>query len=139
MIFSRSVFHCAGLDLDCGIYYTNYTMPALNQGKVRESDIEKALINLYILLMRVGWFDGSPAYASLGKDDVCTKENMELAADAARQGIVLLKNDNHTLPLHSNIYKKLALVGPHANATTAMIGNYAGKACFNEKKKNKRK
>ncbi|XXG76747.1 hypothetical protein AAC387_Pa08g1037 [Persea americana] len=119
----------AGLDLDCGIYYTNYTMPALNQGKVRESDIDKALINLYILLMRVGWFDGSPAYASLGKEDVCTKENMELAADAARQGIVLLKNDNHTLPLHSNIYKKLALVGPHANATTAMIGNYAGIPC----------
>lgn len=121
------------MDLDCGDYYPNFAMPAIDMGKVRESDVDKALINLYIVLMRLGFFDGNPAYESLGKDDVCTKENIELAADAARQGIVLLKNHN-TLPLSSNKYKNLAVVGPHANATKAMIGNYAGKACFNENK-----
>ncbi|KAJ0017072.1 hypothetical protein Pint_10025 [Pistacia integerrima] len=121
----------AGLDLDCGIFYPNFTANAVKQGKVREGDIDKSLKYLYTVLMRLGFFDGSPnsKYKSLGKDDVCTKENIELATEAAREGIVLLKNDNDTLPLHSAKFKNLAVVGPHANATSAMIGNYAGIPC----------
>ncbi|XP_058083465.1 probable beta-D-xylosidase 2 [Magnolia sinica] len=119
----------AGLDLDCGDYYPKYTLPAIREGKAREGDVDKALKNLYMVLMRLGYFDGNPAYESLGKDDVCTKEHIELAADAARQGIVLLKNENNTLPLDPTKYKKILVTGPHANATTAMIGNYAGIPC----------
>ncbi|KAJ0083072.1 hypothetical protein Patl1_10162 [Pistacia atlantica] len=121
----------AGLDLDCGIFYPNFTANAVKQGKVREGDIDKSLKYLYTVLMRLGFFDGSPnsKYKSLGKDDVCTKENIELATEAAREGIVLLKNDNDTLPLHPAKIKNLAVVGPHANATSAMIGNYAGIPC----------
>ncbi|XXG84666.1 hypothetical protein AAC387_Pa10g2133 [Persea americana] len=117
-----------GMDLDCGDYMPNFTVSAIVKGKVREDDVDQSLINLYIVLMRLGFFDGNPMYESLGKDDVCTKEHIELAADAARQGIVLLKNDN-TLPLSPSKYKNLAVVGPHANATKAMIGNYAGIPC----------
>ena len=69
-------------------------MPAVKMGKVRESDIDKASFYLHNVLMRLGFFDGSPAYAALGKDDVCTKQNIELAIDAARQGIHDNKNDN---------------------------------------------
>ncbi|XP_058111023.1 probable beta-D-xylosidase 5 [Magnolia sinica] len=119
----------AGMDLDCGTYYTNFTESAILKGKARESDVDKALRNLYVVLMRLGFFDGSPTFASLGRDDVCSMENMDLAAESAREGIVLLKNEGETLPLRSNKYKKLVLVGPHANATTAMIGNYAGIPC----------
>ncbi|EOY06887.1 Glycosyl hydrolase family protein [Theobroma cacao] len=75
------------------------------------------------------FFDGIPALASLGRKDICSEENIELAAEAARQGIVLLKNDNETLPLDATEIKSLALIGPHANATDAMIGNYAGIPC----------
>ncbi|KAI6703475.1 hypothetical protein NL676_012611 [Syzygium grande] len=98
------------------------------QGKVREREIDSSLNHLYVVLMRLGFFDGSPKYESLGKDDVCTKSNIELAAQAAREGIVLLKN-NQTLPLSHHKVKTLAVVGPHANATAAMIGNYAGSPC----------
>ncbi|KAL5774052.1 hypothetical protein ACOSP7_011609 [Xanthoceras sorbifolium] len=119
----------AGLDLDCGVYYTNFTANAVVQGKVRETDIDKSLKNLYVVLMRLGFFDGNPQYKSLGKDDVCTDQNIELATEAAREGIVLLKNDNDTLPLNSANFKTLAVVGPHANATTVMLGNYAGVPC----------
>ncbi|KAJ8761238.1 hypothetical protein K2173_001294 [Erythroxylum novogranatense] len=115
----------AGLDLDCGDYYPKYGASAVKQGKVRVEDIDRSLIFLYILLMRVGFFDGNPKYSSLGKQDICSKQNMELAAEAARQGIVLLKNDNNTLPLNKAAMSSLAVVGPHANATLAMIGNYA--------------
>ncbi|CAD5168798.1 unnamed protein product [Musa acuminata subsp. malaccensis] len=119
----------AGLDLDCGDYYSNFTESAVAQGIVRESYIDTALKNLYTVLMRLGFFDGMPKYESLAEDDICTKDNIELAADAARQGIVLLKNDHNILPLRKDKYKKLALVGPHTNATEAMIGNYEGTPC----------
>ena len=114
------------MDLDCGEYYTKFLPSAVKQGKVKESDMDNSLINLYVVLMRLGFFDGIPSLASLGKNDICSKENIELAAEAARQGIVLLKNDNETLPLDPAKFKSLELIGPHANATEAMIGNYAG-------------
>ncbi|KAK1316321.1 putative beta-D-xylosidase 5 [Acorus calamus] len=76
----------------------------------------------------LGYFDGAPGYDSLGKDGVCRKDHIELAREAARQGIVLLKNDN-VLPLIPAKFDKIALVGPHANATDAMTGNYAGIPC----------
>ncbi|XP_022893830.1 beta-xylosidase/alpha-L-arabinofuranosidase 2-like [Olea europaea var. sylvestris] len=119
----------AGLDLDCGNYYTNYADKAVMQGKISEKDIDEALKNLYIVLMRLGFFDGSSKYESLGKQDVCSDENIELATQAAREGMVLLKNLNGTLPLNTDEIKTIAVVGPHANATTAMIGNYEGIPC----------
>ncbi|KAF8392685.1 hypothetical protein HHK36_023034 [Tetracentron sinense] len=119
----------AGLDLDCGVYYTNFTENAVMQGKVRENEIDKSLNYLYVMLMRLGFFDGSPSFISLGKENVCSDEHIELAIEAAREGIVLLKNDNDTLPLSSNNFKNLAVIGPHANATKVMVGNYAGIPC----------
>ncbi|KAL2473743.1 putative beta-D-xylosidase 5 [Forsythia ovata] len=119
----------AGLDLDCGNYYTNYADKAVVQGKVKEKEIDESLKNLYFVLMRLGFFDGSPKFESLGKEDVCSDEHIELATQAAREGMVLLKNFNGTLPLNTDEIKTIAVVGPHANATNAMIGNYAGVPC----------
>ncbi|TQD71672.1 hypothetical protein C1H46_042792 [Malus baccata] len=118
-----------GMDLDCGDYYPNFTQSSVRQGKVKEVEIDRSLKNLYVVLMRLGFFDGNPTFKSLGKNDVCSKQHIELATEAAREGIVLLKNVNETLPLKSKKIKKLAIVGPHANATAAMIGNYAGIPC----------
>ncbi|XP_068642454.1 uncharacterized protein [Aristolochia californica] len=88
----------ADLDLDCGIYYTNYAFPAVQNGRVRETEVDKALRNLYVVLMRLGFFDGSlDGYDSLGQEDVCPIDHIELAAKAASEGIVLLQN-NHSLP-----------------------------------------
>ncbi|XP_073294678.1 probable beta-D-xylosidase 5 [Primulina huaijiensis] len=119
----------AGLDLDCGNYYTNYARNSVRKGKVSEKDIDVALKNLYIVLMRLGFFDGSPQFDKLDMTNVCSDEHIELATEAAREGIVLLKNDNQALPLSTDKIKTIAVVGPHANATSAMIGNYAGVPC----------
>ncbi|XP_021888495.1 probable beta-D-xylosidase 5 [Carica papaya] len=119
----------AGLDLDCGNYYPKFTMSSIRQGKVSVEDVDKALRNLYMLMMRLGYFDGSPEFKNLGKKDICSSRNIDLAVEAARQGIVLLKNDNGTLPFDRNTIKNLAVVGPHASVTDIMIGNYAGTPC----------
>lgn len=112
--------------MNCGAYYPNFTQTAVEQGKVNVGNIDRALNYLYVVLMRLGYFDGSPTFKSLGEKDICTKEHIELATEAAREGLVLLKNVNDTLPLNSDKIKTLAVVGPHANATEVMIGNYAG-------------
>nr|XP_027091908.1 probable beta-D-xylosidase 5 [Coffea arabica] len=111
--------------------FFNATIPGatINQGKVREADIDKVLKNLYIVLFRLGHFDGSPQFEKLGKDDICSQSHIDLAIEAASEGVVLLKNDNNTLPLDAQKVKKVAVVGPHANATKVMIGNYAGIPC----------
>ncbi|KAJ8761235.1 hypothetical protein K2173_001291 [Erythroxylum novogranatense] len=119
----------AGLDLDCGTFYSDAGEAAVKEGKLREEDIDRSLKYLYVVLMRLGYFDGNAKYESLGKDDVCKKEHIELAVEAARQGIVLMKNEDKALPLMSNGKLSVAVVGPHANATKAMIGNYAGIPC----------
>lgn len=80
--------------------------------------------------MRLGFFDGNPRkqkYGSLGPKDVCAPAHQELAREAARQGIVLLKNEENLLPLSAKSIKSVAVIGPQANVTHDMIGNYEGK------------
>lgn len=119
----------AGLDLNCGTFLGKHTQAAVKAGKLTEGDVDKAITNNFVVLMRLGFFDGDPRkleYGSLGPKDVCTAENQELAREAARQGIVLLKNDNDALPLNPKSISSMAVIGPNANVTKTMIGNYEG-------------
>ncbi|KAL3729666.1 hypothetical protein ACJRO7_026750 [Eucalyptus globulus] len=122
----------AGLDLDCGPFLGQHTEAAVKGGLLNESAIDKAISNNFATLMRLGFFDGDPRkqlYGKLGPDDVCTPSNQELAREAARQGIVLLKNTAGSLPLSSTAIKSLAVIGPNANVMKTMIGNYEGTPC----------
>ena len=84
----------------------------------------------FVELFRLGYFDPAERqpFRQLGWSDVNTPPAQALALAAASEGIVLLKNDG-TLPLSRSI-KKLAVIGPMANATTQMQGNYQGIAPF---------
>ncbi|CAM6007271.1 unnamed protein product [Sphagnum balticum] len=121
----------AGLDLNCGSYLSTYTQSAIGVGKVNSSRVDAALYNLFLVRMRLGMFDGptNQTYGSLGPGDVCSDAHQELAVEAARQGIVLLKNRNQTLPLCRGGQTTLAVIGPNANASHVMLGNYAGVPC----------
>ena len=66
-------------------------------------------------------------YASIGTDQINTPAHQALALQAARESIVLLQNDG-ALPL--DMSKKVALIGPNANATGTMQGNYHGTAPY---------
>ncbi|KAM0936384.1 putative xylan 1,4-beta-xylosidase [Dioscorea sansibarensis] len=122
----------AGLDLNCGSFLGQHTVAAVKAGKLTESKVDNAISNNFAVLMRLGFFDGDPRklpFGGLGPKDVCTPENQELARDAARQGIVLLKNINGALPLSPKTIKSLAVIGPNANVSHTMIGNYEGTPC----------
>lgn len=118
----------AGTDLDCGQAYIHLNS-AIESNYTTEAVLDRALTRLYWALFTVGYFDGSD-YGSLSFADVGTAPAKKLAYEAAVQGITLLKNDG-LLPLHkSKKYSQVAMIGPYANATTQMQGNYAGTAEF---------
>ncbi|MBA0837180.1 hypothetical protein Goarm_009359 [Gossypium armourianum] len=122
----------AGMDLDCGEYLKNYTGSAIEKKKVAVSDIDRALHNLFSIRMRLGLFNGNPAkqpFGNIGSDQVCSQEHLNLALEAARNGIVLLKNDNRLLPLAKTEITSLAVIGPNANSSETLVGNYAGPPC----------
>ena len=132
----------AGLDLDCGEswieeggrplrdFLSVYGVAAVAQGKMRESDVDNALTNQYMTLMRLGYFDNIPQYAALNETDICTGEHKGLALDGARQGIVLLKNRGNLLPLDAKKILAVAVHGPHARAPEkVMDGDYTGQCC----------
>ncbi|XP_047084901.1 probable beta-D-xylosidase 2 [Lolium rigidum] len=132
----------AGLDLDCGMswivqdgkpvmdYLTSYGMEAIRMGKMRETDIDNALTNLYMTLMRLGYFDGMSKYETLNEKDICTDQHKSLALDGARQGMVLLKNNDNLLPLNADKLGAVTIRGPHAEAPEkVMDGDYTGPPC----------
>ena len=124
----------AGTDLNCGDFYSKYTQEALDSKTIVEADIDKALERTFNILVRLGYFDPAEQqpYRKLSKIDVDTSEARKLSLDAAQQSIVLLKNKDKALPLNMNRLqnKKIALIGPTANATVLMQGNYNGKAPY---------
>ncbi|GJN06644.1 hypothetical protein PR202_ga24396 [Eleusine coracana subsp. coracana] len=123
----------AGLDIDCGSYVQQHATSAIQQGKLTEQDIDKALTNLFAVRMRLGHFDGDPrtnnVYGHLGASDICTPEHRSLALEAAQDGIVLLKNDAGLLPLDRTAVASAAVIGPNANDGLLLIANYFGPPC----------
>ncbi|KAI4998014.1 hypothetical protein ZWY2020_053356 [Hordeum vulgare] len=122
----------AGLDIDCGTYMQQHAPAALQQGKITEDDVDKALKNLFAIRMRLGHFDGDPRaniYGGLNAAHICTPEHRSLALEAAQDGIVLLKNDAGILPLDRAAVASAAVIGPNANNPGLLIGNYFGPPC----------
>lgn len=118
----------AGVDLECGSSYLKLNESlAANQTLIEVLD--QALTRLYSALFTVGFFDGGK-YNDLDFSNVSTPVAQALAYEAAVEGMTLLKNDK-LLPLgSSHKYKSIAVIGPFANATTQMQGDYSGNAPF---------
>ncbi|CAH2073220.1 unnamed protein product [Thlaspi arvense] len=122
----------AGVDINCGTYMLRNTRSAIEKGKVSEEQLDQAMLNLFAVQLRLGLFDGDPReglYGKLGSHDICSSGHMKLALEAARQGIVLLKNDHKLLPLNRKHVSSLAIIGPMANNISNMGGTYTGKPC----------
>lgn len=122
----------AGMDVNCGSYLQKYTKSAVQQRKVAEAEVNRALENLFAVRMRLGLFDGNPRklqFGNIGPAQVCTRENQALALQAAQLGIVLLKNNNKLLPFPKEKPLSLAVIGPNANSAETLLGNYHGRPC----------
>ncbi|CAI9775433.1 unnamed protein product [Fraxinus pennsylvanica] len=122
----------AGMDVNCGSFLKNYTKSAVQQKKLLETAVDRALHNLFAVRMRLGLFNGNPnnqLFGDIGPNQVCTQEHQDLALEAARNGIVLLKNSAKLLPLSKNKITSLAVIGPNGNNAYVLVGNYEGPPC----------
>ena len=113
----------AGTDVECGSEYKNLPA-AVKRGDIKETDLDRSLRRLLIARFELGDFDSDElnAWTKIPESVVACKEHKELALQMARKGIVLLKN-NGVLPLTND---KLVVMGPNANDSVMMWGNYAG-------------
>ena len=117
----------AGLDLECGDYV--FGAPLLNAYKqymVSTAEIDSAAYHVLRARMRLGMFDDPEKnpYNHLSPEIVGCEKHKELALEAARQSIVLLKNQKNTLPLNAKKIKSIAVVG--INAANCEFGDYSG-------------
>ncbi|XP_040384581.1 probable beta-D-xylosidase 7 [Oryza brachyantha] len=123
----------AGLDINCGTYVQKHVAAAIQKGKLTEKEVDKALTSLFAIRMRLGHFDGDPrankVYGRLGAADVCTPAHRALALEAAKRGVVLLKNEARLLPLRAAAVASAAVIGHNANDILALLGNYYGLPC----------
>jgi len=116
----------AGTDLSCGPEYA--ALPFAVQNRLLSSgDVDRAIKHLFEARFRLGMFDPpeSVPWSKLSLADNDTPAHRQLALEAARKSMVLLKNERNLLPLKSSI-KSIAVVGPNADSLPVLLGNYNG-------------
>ena len=117
-----------GCDLNCGnMFY--YLERAVKEGKVEESRLDEALVNLFTTRMKLGVFDEKKEnpYDKISYSVVDDAFMQKLNREAAAKCVVLLKNDG-LLPLKKDAVKTIGVIGPNANNRRALVGNYEGTA-----------
>jgi beta-glucosidase len=124
-----------GCDLECGCTYGipcdyGFLDEAVKQGLLTEEDIDRSVKRLFMARFRLGMFDPDEqvAYAQIPYSLVDCPEHREFALETARQSLVLLKNQNNLLPLDTDAVKSIAVIGPNADETLVLSGNYFGTA-----------
>lgn len=113
-----------GCDLNCGCTY-EHMLKALKKGLITEKMIDTSLKRLMMTWLKLGLFDDSTEYDNIPYDVVACREHRNVALEAARQSIVLLKNDG-ILPLKPDTIKTIGIIGPNADSRAALLGNYNG-------------
>jgi beta-glucosidase len=120
-----------GTDVECGSEYKNLP-EAVRRGDIAEADLDRSLRRLLTARFRVGDFDSDElvAWTKIPESVVASDQHKELAYRIAQKSIVLLKNGNSTLPLQrtaqGTVLGGIAVMGPNANDSVMMWGNYAG-------------
>ncbi len=127
-VHAAKVGTLAGTDVECGWGYVYRSIPeAVRRGFITEAEVDKHVLRLLEGRFDLGEMD-DPALVEWSKipySAMSTKESAQKALAMARQTIVLLKNDADVLPLKAG-KEKIAVIGPNADNTPMMWGNYNG-------------
>jgi beta-glucosidase len=122
-----------GMDNECNSYkkiaddhdYRQY-YDAVKQGFLKESELDRSLVRLFTARIRLGMFDPPEMvpYTKIDEKELDSEEHRALARKIAKESMVLLKNDG-VLPI-SRQGKRVLVVGPLAEQTKVLLGNYNG-------------
>lgn len=118
-----------GCDINCGNLFV-HLLKAVEKGLVSEEEITQAVTRLFTTRMKLGMFEEKEKqpFTDIKYSQVDSPEMKELNLRAARECLVLLKNEKHTLPLEKARIKTVGVIGPNADSRKALVGNYEGTA-----------
>jgi beta-glucosidase len=118
----------SGTDVECGYNYVYKSVPeAVKRGLLTEDEVNKHVIRLLEGRFDLGEMDDPNLveWSKIPASKLSCQEHKNLSLEMARQTIVLLQNNNNVLPLKKNA-EKIAVIGPNADNTPMMWGNYNG-------------
>jgi beta-glucosidase len=116
----------AGTDLTCGTEYKNL-VEEVKASRITEAEIDSSLQRLFVARVRLGMFDPLERvpYSRIAISENDSSGHRELAREAERKAIVLLKNEGGLLPLAASL-RRIAVLGPSADDPVALLGSYNG-------------
>ena len=120
-----AVFH--GTDIDCGTEAYKALVKAVKDGQITEKQIDISVKRLFMIRFRLGMFDpvSMVKYAQTPASVLESTTHKAHALKMAQQSMVLLRNENNTLPLSKSL-KKIVVLGPNADNPISVLGNYNG-------------
>ena len=116
----------AGVDMNI-TYEPAYMGPlveSVREGKVPEALVDRAVRRVLDVKFRLGLFEHPYVDVEHARATVHSTEHQQLALQVARESIVLLKNENSTLPLKKDV-KTIAVIGPNADDRWSEVGDYS--------------
>jgi len=118
----------AGVNMDCSSLLQHDVMKAIDQKLLTTREVDSALAAILRTQFKLGFYDPAATnpFNSFGADSIASDYHINLARKAAQQSMVLLKNDNHILPLSKKNYGAIMVVGSNAASLDALMGNYHG-------------
>ena len=120
----------AGLNMDMASQtYTKNLAKLVADGKVPVSEIDKAVLPILEVKYELGLFDNPYVDESKVESTLNRPEGLALERKLASRSMVLLKNDDHTLPLKKNL-KKIAVIGPLGDSTQDIEGGWTVEGLF---------
>jgi beta-glucosidase len=116
----------AGLDIElpAANCYGEPLLKAVKSGAIPLALVDRAVARVLSLKFRLGLFENTYVSPAAAVKLIDTPEDRELALEAARKSIILLKNDGNLLPLKKNI-RSIAVIGPSAASQRNLLGDYS--------------
>ena len=138
--YARDLAHAAELAIDAGVdmdlqgaVFTEQLGALVREGRVSAEQVEAAARRILAMKYRLGLFEDPYRYSDNARQAaaIYKPEHLEATRDVARRSMVLLKNDNATLPLSES--GTIALIGPLADSKADMIGSWSAAGDRTEK------
>jgi beta-glucosidase len=106
-------------------------LTSVRDGQVSEATIDRSVRRVLDLKFRLGLFENPYVQVQKAEATVHNPEHVDLALEAARESIVLLKNENNLLPLSEKV-RSIALIGPNADHARNQLGDYTSRVVLQE-------
>ncbi|WP_138495080.1 glycoside hydrolase family 3 N-terminal domain-containing protein [Paenibacillus pinistramenti] len=114
----------AGIDMEMsGAMFGTYLLQAAREGRLAEEVLDRAVLRVLTLKFKLGLFENPYSDPEHAAEIIGRPEHVQLARKLAEEGIILLKNDNGTLPLTAGS-GTIAVIGPNADHGYNQLGDY---------------